>query len=359
MPLPSEFLDSVENAVKNTDRATFWPGGGAQIAGSFIENDALELHNLLLQVQQRVTAHEAAKFVYNPSVIRYVLAGNYVIGLKLLIRNKKLTLNQAEKSLDFFIELLGEKMADDPFCVAGRNYWFSKKQTEEILQKKKFEVATESAARVVSKAIIALNSLVWSLYYDIYIAAGCEFHGPYDVNYKNQKFQLVIRDYFDLKPFDIWPDIQDYPFRSVTLYLLYSKTDIAVDFYMHDTSSKPLRPNLKFFYAEARDSNQKTVQIKPRELNRLIQTTIGFVDRQTKKINEMSIPEKILSGANICYYQLKDLKTAFNCDWHPTPETIFQIKKRGITVWNKYVQKNDDIHDSTDWKERYDLTKPL
>jgi len=65
----------------------------------------------------------------------------------------------------------------------------------------------------VPRAVVSLDSFVWALYFDLFVANGLEIAGPYDVSdVFEPNHTLLIRDYYDLRPLGLWPDLKpDWP----------------------------------------------------------------------------------------------------------------------------------------------------
>ncbi len=358
----NDFFNSLNYAIEKTDSGTFWPGGGGQIGSPFVAIDALALHNQLLELKKNKSASELTNFFYNPSVIRYVVVGNFIIGLKVLIRDKKISLESAKESLEFFLDILDSKMDSDPFCVTGKNNWFSQKKVNILVQNLTFNSADEKEQTLISRMVIALNSLVWSFYYDIYVEAGFEFHGPYNIEFNGKKYSLLIRDYHDLKPIDLWENAKKISNQSVKLYLLYSRVDIKLDYFMHELSDEPLRKNLAFYAIELTDSEGKKSFVQVNDCIEIIEEVEKTTFEQVNFVNKLDTIEKIKKGAMICFYQLKSFREKIGIDWKPSKEVFEAIDTKGLEKWEKFKARANAISTGTaniDWSAKYDLNKPL
>jgi hypothetical protein len=358
----SEFFKSLNFAIEKTDSGTFWPGGGGQIGSPFIAIDAFDLHQQLLELKKQKTAQELVDYFYNPSIIKYVAVGNFIIGLKVLIRDKKVNIESAKESLDFFLDILDAKMSKDPFCTTGANNWFKQDQINALLEELKFHEVTETNQGLMSRLVIALNSLVWSFYYDIYVESGFEFHGPYNVKHNEENYSLVIRDYHDLKPTELWDNAKKFNFKSIKLYLLYSNVNISLDYFMHEISDEPLRTNLKCCVIETVDSFGKREFISIQDTLKISESAEKLTFDQVNFVNQLETLDKIKQGAMICYYQLKNFREKMNIDWKPPKKVFDAIDKKGLEKWEKFKARASTIsagEANIDWSSKYDLDKPL
>ncbi|MFA6268531.1 MAG: hypothetical protein WCW13_05370 [archaeon] len=358
----TDFFTSLTNAIDKTDSGTFWPGGGGQIGSSFLKVDARDLHNQLQALKKNKTASEATTYFYNPSTIRYVAVGNFIIGLKMLIRDNIITLDSAKESLDFFFDILDQKVSTDPFCLNNKNIWFNKNQINQVLNEVNFKKVDLVEQTVVSRLVIALNSLVWSFYYDIYVESGFEFHGPYSVEYENNEYKLIIRDYHDLRPAALWEKANNFGYKSIKLYLLYSDVNIGIDYFMHEFSDKPLRTNLAFCAVETVDTAGNTKFFPINEVTPIAESAEEIAFEQVNYVNQLETIEKINMGARICYYQLKSFRDALGINWEPPQEVFDLIKQKGLERWEKFKSRAEKISAGVakiDWGSKYDLAKPI
>jgi len=358
----SDFFKSLNYSIEKTDSGTFWPGGGGQIGSSFIAIDALTFHNQLLDLKKTKTAREVADYFYNPSIIRYVAVGNFIIGLKVLVRDNKITLDLAKESLTFLFDILDAKMNSDPFCMSGKNDWYNKEQIDSLIKELTFEKVGEAEQKLVSRLVIALNSLVWSFYYDIYVESGFEFHGPYPVTYAGKQYSLLIRDYHNLRPIELWDFAKKFDIKSVRVYLLYSGVNISLDYFMHEISDKTLRTNLESCSIEVTDSSGKTRFISVMDSLNIAESAEKIAFDQVSFVNKLETIEKIKKGAMVCYYQLKNFRETLGVDWKPSKEVFDDIDAKGLDRWEKFKARANSISAGKadiDWSAKYDLDKPL
>jgi hypothetical protein len=357
----NDFYASLDNAISGTDSATFWPGGGGQIGASFITIDAFEFYSQLKELKEKMSPSEAKKLFNTPSVIRYIPVGNFIIGMRLLIRDGKVDPDSAEEVLQFLFEILDEKMDSDPFCVTGKNLWYSEEDISKIINSKKFVQPNEDEQKIISRTVIALNSLVWSFYYDIYVEAGFEFHGPYNVNYNGENYQLLIRDYHNLKPSEIWGLAENFEYKSIRFYLLYQNVDIKIDYFMHEVSYNPLRTNLKYFFVETNDGG-KEKELVFSELEKISESAEKIAFDQVALVNKLPVLDKMKKGAEICYYQLKPFRDSLNIDWKPSKEVYDAIELKGLENWERFKARAERItrgEEKPDWKAKYNIRIPF
>ena len=102
----NDFHKVISACLKKMDGRTFWPGSGGQLAASYIEIDALDILRKVVAAKEKGVG--AKQLFRSPTQIRYLLVGNYIVGLKVLIRDKKITLTRRNRNLAFTVAIWKE-----------------------------------------------------------------------------------------------------------------------------------------------------------------------------------------------------------------------------------------------------------
>ena len=179
----------------------------------------------------------------------------------------------------------------------------------------------------IGNLIVSLDSLIWSLYFDPYRSAGSEIHGPYLVG----NYYILIRDYFDLNPQEIWPIKNKY--SSIKMYLKYPKdTGIKINFIDQVNSAKPLGKELVSFSILV--DGKKITSLE--DINSLCSYFSILTEHQSKKVNQLTPQEIIKKGAQIYYYSNRNFFNYYKEDWRPSKEVFDRIDDWGLKFWNQY-----------------------
>lgn len=354
--LMNDFSKAINNANGKMDGRTFWPGSGGQLAASYIAIDANDILQKMSKLDMEKT--NFTDLFRTPAKMRYVLTGNYMIGLKVLVRDKKISKEESINAVKDFFSVLEKLVDSDPFCLKGKNLVYNKKQLNQELDSIIFQKADETTKKTLPRLSVALDSLIWSEYYDVFIDAGLNLHGPYILK---DRHILVVKDYFDLKPVEIWDSVKEFPFKRIKISLKYKPIDLKIDYLMHQTSTKPLAQNLVEWHAEAFDENGKSFLLQADSLEELTAKALQVSSNQVEYVNNLELLDKIRKGAEICYYQLKEFREFFDKKWFPPQEVFEAIEKRGLECWNKFDWRNKEKQHSTtvDWAKRYDPRESL
>lgn len=191
----------------------------------------------------------------------------------------------------------------------------------------------------IANLIVVMENLIWTLFYDIFPCAGSEKHGPYPLN----NSILLIREYFNLSPKEIWPIRNKY--QSMKMYLRYSQdTDIKLNYANQIESSKPLNDKLIYFSIIV-DKKQVNTLSQIRSLSKYFSHLIKI---QAQKIHTLSPLEIIRKGAEIYYYRYKNFFDFYKEDWHPPQQVYDRINGLKLRWWN-YHKGNDKEKLSPDY----------
>jgi hypothetical protein len=354
--LMNDFSKAINDAQGKMDGRTFWPGSGGQLSASYIAIDANDILQKMSGLEIEKTNFK--ELFKTPAKIRYVLTGNYIIGLKVLVRDKKISKEESINAVKSFFYALEKLVDSDPFCLKGKNLVYNKKQLKQKLSQISFQKADDQIKKSLPRLSVSLDSLIWSEYYDIFIDAGINVHGPYTLADGNI---LLIKDYFDLKPVEIWDSVKEFPFKSVKLFLKFKPIDLTIDYLMHETSTQALAPNLLEWHAEAFDEKGKSFLLQSDSFEELTAKTMQVSSKQVEYVNGLVLLDKIKKGAELCYYQLKEFREFFGKKWFPPKEVFDIIEERGLERWEKFDWKNKQKqHSATvDWAKRYDPREGL
>ncbi len=341
------FLKAIEEIFTGMDIRTAWPLNGAQIDSYFGVDEALDIYYRLMKLKEKLSIKEIAQLMPSPDVIRLFLQHNAIIGLKVA---KKLGIGNVStedrvKYTLFLFDILKQKVKNDIFCLDGKNLLLGKEDLEKILEQTKWNrPAVAEQKRRIAFLTVTANNLCYTLFYDAFMAGGFYIHGPYDVSKKfGDSAMLVIRDYHDINPKDIWPDLS-LPYKKLRICAVYKNLDLRVTFANHPTSTTSIGDKIVAYKIYLDD---KEIDVKKAE--ELIDLFQKISQQQTKKVNALSDLGKVRKGIEIAYYLFKKLR---GDDWRPPKEIEQVIQKFGDKFIRRfqYKEKPDLEH----WKKIYD-----
>lgn len=336
------FLDAIESASSRMDNKTFWPGGGARLCGSFIDLDAKSAYDALSKITVSRRPAAIAESFPSASAIRYFVTGNYLVGLK-IERDQRgtITSDDIAESVGCYLDAL-RLLSDDPFCLNGGNVY---RRAPEFNEENLSALAPSQAARLS----VSLDSLVWSLFFDVFVAGGLEISGPYPLASGEW---LIVKDYFDLKPSALWPEFEGVGYEHLKLYQVYAGAKPQVDFYMHVFSTEPLgRFVARAYLSSVERGTEQSVGV---DSDKLAEAAVNASDCQVARVNAMTALEKIECAARIAFYQSRGLKTAVGEDWRPGGGVASAVASRGLQTFERFAPKPADRRKPISVRELYD-----
>jgi len=341
------FLNAIEESFKNLNIKTYWPLNAAQIDSYFDIDEGLDMYYRLKKLRETKTIKEIADLMPAPDMIRAFLLHNAIVGLKVA---NKLNIQKIDKEkrvdyVNFLFDIIGKKVKSDIFCLDGKNLLLSKEELEEFIKNLK-KVQGRDDQRKIASLIVGANNMCYTLYYDFFVAAGFYLHGPYDVSQKfGEETILLIRDYHNINPKDIWPDL-DIPYSKLKVLCVYKDLNLQLNFVNQPITKDSIADKLVAYKILLDD---KDVGISEVEGLDSIFEEVRF--NQTRKIESMSDLDKVRKGAEISFYFFKKLRESMGDPWMPPNQIENTIKQFG----NKFIEKFKNSQPDLDrWRRLFD-----
>ncbi|MEK6899020.1 MAG: hypothetical protein AABW79_02900 [Nanoarchaeota archaeon] len=343
------FLKAIEEIFKGMDPKTFWPLNGGQIDSYFDVIEAIDMYNLLTGLVKTTPVDKIAKIMPAPDIIRLFLEHNAIIGLKVATKLGLLNLseNQRIDYLELLLDIISKKVKNNIFCLDEKNIILSEKEIEIKTASPDWDIADKNEQREIASLIVHANNLCYTLYYDIFMAGGFYIHGPYQTfNYFGRNTILLIREYHNLRPRELWPDLE-ISFSKIRIEGIYENLDIKINFANHPMSKSSIGDKLIAYRVYIDDKKATNAEIK-KLLPELIQTST----KQSKKINLLDDLDKVRKGAEIAYYLFRNLRKSQGRDWKPPKEVENNINYFGDKFIKQFAYSEKPSLDH--WKKLFD-----
>ncbi|MCP4218954.1 MAG: hypothetical protein GY765_30250 [bacterium] len=279
----------------------------------FLEDFGREFREdlLYLEEQDGMTMPEIARNFYNPARI-YRLIDNVIYG----VRRLKYSLEQQRRLTLKLLEMVKSLKYGSEFNHDGRNTIFTpERQTEAFDKIRSKDKCTQEESRYLHR----FCGLIWAYTESVFFRAHDvtkELHGPYTIDGSTDK--LNVKEYLNLQPREIWPDMPLLPCDNIKVYKLYNNSvDIEIDAFNHiyHKGGSPV-PNLLHYYIE---ENGKEVTLdRLEELSHSVEDTITSI---SDRIEEMSWGERVCKYAEIFWFRKRPLRIARGLDW-TVPEHV-------------------------------------
>jgi hypothetical protein len=324
--LLKKFLLAIKGCFSTMEESTFWPANAAQIEAYFSDIIALDLFGKFKENPQKF---KEALNTLRAFTLYASLYHTEIVGLKVTHLYYGYPKNRRE-IVDFvfsFFDVIESKVKNGLFCLDGTHRILSKEEVERIDKGERWvEAKNSTIKKEIANLIASLENLVWAFYFDPFVCAGREIHGPYPIS-KNEV--ILVRDYFNLNPKEIWEIKNKY--QSIKMYLKYPKSlNIKLDYANHLKSSKPLGDNLLSFSIKVEGKQLSSLT----QIHSLSKYFLYLGEKQADKVNTLSPLEILKKGAEIYYYRYKNFFEYYKEDWHPPSAVYERINKLKLKWWN-------------------------
>lgn len=143
-----------------------------------------------------------------------------------------------------------------------------------------------------------------------------EFHGPYQ--FPGCDDEILIRDFYQLKPIELWPQCVTVPYQKIRLITAYENSGMTIDIYNNVTTAagQSFISSLKSFSIEADGKPLDIPEIDSltAELSKIIIAITMLIQYQDWRF----LAEKY---AQIFWFSKKELRDEAGFDWH-VPDTV-------------------------------------
>lgn len=220
----------------------------------------------------------------------------------------------------------------DIFCRDDKNLLLSPEEAQRVYEQTPWIQVKSDASRELAqtfyKVSASMKSLIWSLFFYGWDDIGYEIHGPYSVRAKSgEDYQLIITDYFDLKPTLLWPEVKSFAYDNARLYALYdSKVELGVDVFIHFINEGNLLKSTRGIYLEANNTPIRTQKLA----SSLTENVLGQVKEQHEKVDAMSELEIIRKYIEDRWYAFRRWRWYFGEDWKPPQKALDRVEEWGI-----------------------------
>lgn len=264
-----------------------------------------------------VSLDNIGKAFGNPARL-YRMINGLIFGMK-----KKGIPIQMQRAL--VIELLRATQAlkfGSVFNEDGKNIVLCPHKIALLMKEIKFHKADVSEAKILQR----ICGLLWSYTEAIFFRAHDitkEFHGLYSLPDKNER--LMIREYLNLNPQDLWPDVELLPYKNIQIYCLYKNNlEVTIDAYNHLFLNNGNYVDDLVGYYILCDGKETDIQ----ELSLLVPQVLNAVHNIQHWVKKTTWIEHTKKYADIYWYRKKPLCALANTTAQ-VPEIVYEKIENG------------------------------
>lgn len=257
------------------------------------------------------TEEEIANGFPRASRIVHLLASMY--GLPLSNLSTKQRAELVSKLLGY-IRLFRKK---DPFCANGRNTLWEKDEVNRalsVIHRLDDDPDQGIYRQLIGKINGSLFALCDVLHAGIHFA-GHEFHGAYALAGKKT---LVVREYFDLRPIEIWDFTQGLEYETICTIEVYKGIDITFDFFNHIRSSSSVPQHLMGIFVGTKCLETAIQGVDA--LREMAENIVKTLTHAAQETSDYTKKDWIRKYVEMHYYYLKWHRDRLGLDWRPSKE---------------------------------------
>jgi hypothetical protein len=239
---------------------------------------------------------------------------------------------EVQERCGIFLDLLEDIQAvtaGDIFCRDGAHRVLAQPEAQGLVDRLSFREAGE---RQSDRAYAVLNATLLAYSEAVFFSANCtvrDVHGPYEVDYRGQPCQLLVRDYYRLRDAQLEPGTAGVVPDSVRACSLYDSSVRFSFSVLNDyTSDRPLPGSI---VAQA-------VEISPGEggppageisaVRQLTGELSEVITSVSAPIREADPQAQTLEILRRTYYRASPVAAAVGEDWEPDPEFVGELAGR-------------------------------
>jgi hypothetical protein len=300
-----KYRDSVFIPLANTDPEK-WPIRAGRIGQFTLDLFSMEFLDDLKRLQSNgCTIDEIGKLFKNPSRL-WRMSHHFLKGLKM----SNLTLEKQRSAMLTYLDLIQATKFGDIFNENGENIILTPAEVQGAVK------GLKESNRETSMIIHRLAAILWAYAETVYFVAheiSVEIHGPYELD---ESKKLVIRDYFNLKPSELWKECGDLPYDTIQISTVYEGLDVRFDVYDNPYCETGRFVDLLTSYKVLFDGHQVDIRkVVPSQITSIILSV-------TRKVQSWNLKQIAKKYSEIFWYRKKPLKDALGEDWRP-PKTVY------------------------------------
>jgi phosphohistidine swiveling domain-containing protein len=311
-----EFIKSISIAMENMDPTTLEPMSNFMFHPLFSKEWVDKIEESIRVVEENnISIEDMTKYISGPSHLRAQF-----LFLLLDLKCAKIEKERRLKIANFFNSLLKKKALDDIYGIES-NIIHSNDEIGKIINRIKFNEGNEEISKLLGRLYSSAYHLVNGLYTDFNTDFGVECFGQYRLD---DKHILVIKQFNDLNPKELWPEIKS-PCKNLVIYTIYKNIKFKCDaISIHSIYEGDPIKNLVLWVVEVDgkfiNSRESLLELK----NKLEVLSI----EQWKRLISLEFEELKIKGLFMGGYVFKNFFNKLNIDWRPSQEMIDVVKNK-------------------------------
>jgi hypothetical protein len=316
--LLSRFRESIIIPLANTD-ATKWPIRSGRISRLCLDEFSSEFFEDIHSLRKRDMSKPSIAALFRNPTHLWRMSHHLLNGLRIL----STSLETQQQAILTLLEIISYLKYGDLFCSDGANIVWSPAQVADMTDDLQ-PIEEPDAARVVHQ----LGGVLWAYAESLYFVAhelSVEIHGPYKVP---GGYSLLVRDFFDLQPFPLWPSINSLvSHRTVRIMIMYKHLEAHFDVYnnLYIDCGRSLIDEAHCYQVLIDGHTASLSQIQ-----QLILEASRAIEMISKKVDSWPLEQIVRQYIHIFWWRKAALSEALQKDWRPPEKVLKRVVERNI-----------------------------
>lgn len=296
-----------------------WPIKFNTIMHLFIDDFAKEfLDDFELLQSRNISIEEIAQKFENPARV-YRIINPIIFGMKRM----KLDLKFQRQFVLSLLDIAAALKSGSVFNEDGRNMILSSLKIEKLKNDMNFNEADHKSSAMIHRFCGVMWAYTESIFFRAHDVTK-EIHGPYKLD--NERI-LLVREYLNLNPSEIWEGVPLLPFKKIAIYGIYKNSlNIKIDAYNH-------------LFHEGGNYNEDLlsyrIEVEGKEIG--LEEMMHYTEQMFETITKIhswaekaDLHEKATKYAEIYWYRKKPLRDCLGRDWSLEKSVIEKINEGEI-----------------------------
>jgi len=281
--------------------------------------------------KQNLSYREIAELFHSPNTLR----NNGIFDL-FMASHAKLSGEKRKKVANFYINNLKAICLKDPFSLDGHNVIHGQAQIEEITNK--VLPASMEIAKKLGRVINACYHMGYSLFDDMNPQLVYENYGPYYIEKENEKkYLVVIKEFKNMKPVELWPETSRLPFSKIKIISLYENVKFSIDAITHTSYKGNIIDGLKYYAIYLDDRLIDINEID--NISTILEKYADFIwfvfkNMSDQKFRILYLYQKAYNYINLC--------KKLGLEWRPSKKIIDDILNQPYKKWPEFKTPSEE-----------------
>jgi hypothetical protein len=312
-----------------------WPIKFNSIMHLFLKEFAEEFIEDLNELQKKgISTEDIGKAFGNPARV-YRSIHSVIYGMKQM----KLDLSYQREIVLSLLDIVKTMKYDSEFNEGNENIILSPNEITTLNKVVNFYKPSPQESNILQRFCGIIWAYAEVIFFRVHDVTK-EFHGLYHDETDTKK-KILIREYLNLNPKDIWTNIPLLPFNSIKIFTKYDNNiEVSIDSYNHINVCKG--SFIESLTDHAIECDGKSISLK--ELQSFLPIILQTIEEINNWVDKSNWKEITNRYADVYWYRKKPLKDLLECDWQVPGKVRERIKVGNINEKMSGKLSKDQIH---------------